>query len=64
MMWTSSIDAYASQVMIAELGPDMTRFSSDRHAASWAAICPATTSPPASAAPAGCARATRTCAPH
>jgi transposase len=29
-----------SQVIIAELGPDMSRFSSDRHAASWAAICP------------------------
>ncbi len=29
-----------SQVIIAEFGPDMSRFSSDRHAASWAAICP------------------------
>jgi transposase len=29
-----------AQVIIAELGPDMDRFSSDRHAASWAAICP------------------------
>jgi transposase len=29
-----------SQVIIAELGPDMSRFSSDRHAASWAAVCP------------------------
>jgi len=27
-------------VMIAELGPDMDRFPTHRHAASWAAICP------------------------
>ena len=30
----------ASQVILAELGPDMSRFASDRRAASWAAICP------------------------
>ncbi len=29
-----------SQVIIAELGPDMSRFPTDRHAASWAGICP------------------------
>jgi len=29
-----------SQVILAELGPDMSRFSSDRHATSWAAVCP------------------------
>jgi transposase len=29
-----------SQVILSELGPDMSRFSSDRHAASWAAVCP------------------------
>lgn len=29
-----------SHVIIAELGPDMGRFASDRHAASWAGICP------------------------
>src|ERR1700676_3377010 len=28
------------QVIIAELGPDMSRFATHRHPASWAAICP------------------------
>src|SRR6266516_4086761 len=29
-----------AEVIIAELGPDMSRFPTHRHAASWAAICP------------------------
>jgi transposase len=36
---TPGIAARSSQVILSELGPDMTRFASDRHAASWAAIC-------------------------
>jgi len=34
------VGARNSQVIIAELGPDMDRFATDRHAASWAGICP------------------------
>ena len=46
------------------LGPDMSRFPTDRHAASWTAICPATTNPPDSANQDGRATATRTCRPR
>jgi len=35
------VAARNSQVIIAELDPDMDRFATDRHAASWAGICPA-----------------------
>ena len=39
----TTIDGVAertAQVILAELSPDMSRFATDRHAASWAAICP------------------------
>jgi transposase len=36
----NGVAARVSQVILAELGPDMSRFPNDRHAASWVAICP------------------------
>jgi transposase len=34
------IQRRGAEVILAELGPDMSRFPSHRHAASWAALCP------------------------
>jgi transposase len=36
----TGIDQRVAEVVIAELGADMTVFPSDRHCASWAALCP------------------------
>ena len=56
----------ASQVILAELGPDMSRFASAQTATRPAGqrSVSATTSPPGSAAPAGPARATHTYVPY
>ena len=37
---TTGVDRRTAEVVIAELGVDMTPFPSDRHCAAWAGICP------------------------
>ncbi len=46
-----------AQVIVSEIGTDMSRFPTAGHLISWAGLSPATTRAPASAAPLGCARA-------
>jgi transposase len=36
----TGVGRWTAEVIIAELGTDMTRFPTDRHAASWAGLCP------------------------
>jgi transposase len=53
-----------AEVMLAEMGADMTRFPTPQQLASWAGLCPRTTNRVANAAPAEPARATPHCAPR
>jgi transposase len=34
------VGRYTAEVIVAEIGTDMTRFPTDRHLASWAGLCP------------------------
>lgn len=43
--------------ILGEIGPDMSVFPTDKHFASWAGLCPGTTSPRGNASPANPARA-------
>jgi transposase len=63
----ATIDGVAvrnAQVILAELGPDMSRFPSDRTRLAGPRSAQATTSRPASARPVVLARATSICAPR
>ena len=55
------VEQRTAEVLIAEIGLDMTMFPTAGHLASWAGCAPATTSPPANAAPARPARAPSGC---
>jgi transposase len=57
------VDKRTAELLIAEIGADMSVFPTHRHLASWAGLCPAKTSPPARNAPARRARDLNGCAP-
>ena len=59
LMTIPGVKQRTAEVLIAEIGVDMSVFPTPKHLASWAeASAPATTSPPANAAPAKPAKAT------
>ncbi len=58
LMTIPGVKQRVAEVLIAEIGVDMSVFPTPKHLASWAKVCPATTSPPANAARARPARAT------
>ena len=60
----NGVAARVSQVILAELGPDMTRSLPTVTQPAGSRSAPATTNPPANAAPAAPARATLTYAPR
>jgi transposase len=62
LMTIPGVKQRSAEVLIAEIGVDMSAFPTPKHLASGAGVCPATTAPPANAAPAGPARAPSGCA--
>ncbi|MEO7514057.1 MAG: transposase, partial [Gemmatimonadaceae bacterium] len=56
------VDKRAAEMLLAEIGPDMSRFPTEHHLASWAGCAPASVNPVARSTPPRLAKAPNGCA--